>query len=173
MNELLSPSILKDMGKVAAPVNFENDAPPIPPEPPADNFSQNGARNTKLSQKAKHIQGESDAVEPVLGNDGPNAAGDGGGGKISLPVGVPGSVDEYSSGHDAVDPASHPTALPTSTSNIAKSSLSKYKYRPMTVAVNVLPDQTVGVVALKATDLAEKNGSYEYDPGPLKYHGEF
>ena len=27
MNELLSPSILKDMGKVAAPVNFENDAP--------------------------------------------------------------------------------------------------------------------------------------------------
>ena len=72
--------------------------PPIPPEPPADNFSQNGARNTKLSQKAKHIQGESDAVEPVLGNDGPNAAGDGGDGKISLPVGVPGSVDEYSSG---------------------------------------------------------------------------
>ena len=33
MNELLSPSILKDMGKVAAPVSFENDAPPIPPEP--------------------------------------------------------------------------------------------------------------------------------------------
>ena len=110
--------------------------------------------------------------EPVLGNDGPNAAGDGGGGKISLPVGVPGSVDEYSSGHDAVDPASHPTALPTSTSNIAKSSLKvNINIGPTTVAVNVLPDQTVGEVALKATDLAE-NGGYEYDPGPLKYHGE-
>ena len=173
MNELLSPSILKDMGKVAAPVSFENDAPPIPPEPPADYFSQNGARNTKLSQKAKHIRSESDAVEPVLGNDGPNGGGDGGGGKISLPVGVPGSVDEYSSGHDAVDPASHPPALPTSTSNIAKSSLKvNINIGPTTVAVNVLPDQTVGEVALKATDLAEKNGSYEYDPGPLKYHGE-
>jgi hypothetical protein len=194
MSQLLSPTILKDMSSVASPIDFGGDSPPIPPEPTISNrrpafrsdISNNNNKknsndnNENMDNKSRrigpvHADVSSEHLEPVIQDDsGSNYnSGDGGGGMIRLPQGVPGSVDEYSSGQSAPPPPPPPPALPTSTSGIKKSSSSvNIDIGPTIIKVDVIPSDTVGDVALRATELAEKNGGYEYDPGPLKYHGE-
>ena len=190
MSQLLSPTVLKDMSSVASPIDFGGDSPPIPPEPTishsqnqrkemesSSKYNNNNNGNTKSRRVGPvHADVSSEHIEQIDPDDeknNNNVGGDGGGGMIRLPQGIPGSVDEFSSGREQPAPPPPPPALPTSTSNVMKSSSSvNIEIGPTTVNVDIAPSDTVGDVALKATELAETNGGYEYDPGPLKYNGE-